>query len=154
MLYLLTRVFCLAVEAMNPSRAPIPEDGVLPLQPADQSAGPAAVAYRAQLEAMAQEWLRIAESGDLIPAWNVKEPPGGIPQSYLVGPPIIKPARTRCKFHSESERRALLLCTDIFGAFPREDTPRAQTRFTVLPGRVPLPAPPPPRPPVANIDVR
>ena len=102
------------------------------------------------LEAAAQEWLGRAESGDLIPAWNVKEPPKGIPQAFLVGPPIIKEARTRCRFHSEKERRALLLCLDIFGARNREDTPRAQLRLSPPPSMPSRPV----QPPVAQVQVR
>src|SRR3972149_268864 len=45
------------------------------------------------LEAAAQKWLGRAESGDLIPAWNVKEPPKGIPQAFLLGPPILQGGR-------------------------------------------------------------
>ena len=102
------------------------------------------------LEAAAQAWLGRAESGDLIPAWNIKEPPKGIPLAYLVGPPIVKEARTRCRFHSETERRALLLCLNVFGTYTREDTVRSQ-----------LTLPPPifvpvllPKPPKALIQVR
>ena len=104
----------------------------------------------AGLEAAAQEWLGRAESGDLIPAWNVKEPPKGIPPAYDVAPAVVKEARTRCRFHSEKERRALLLCLQIFGAYRREDTPRAGLRISY-----PVPPiiyiPPPPR---ARVDVR
>jgi hypothetical protein len=102
------------------------------------------------LEVAAQEWLGRAESGDLIPAWNVKEPPTGIPPAYDVAPAVVKEARTRCRFHSEKERRALLLCLQIFGAYTREDTPRVGARST------PPPVPPPPvwQPPNAQIDVR
>ncbi len=110
----------------------------------------AQVAQGASLESAAQEWLGRAESGDLIPAWNIKEPPKGIPQAYLVGPPVIKESRTRCQFHSEKERRALLLCLDVFGAYHREDTPRAQL---VLPPPVYVPTPPA-QPPEARVQVR
>jgi len=102
----------------------------------------------AGFEAAAQEWLGRAESGDLIPAWNVKEPPKGIPPAYDVAPAVVKEMRTRCRFHSEKERRALLLCLQIFGAYTREDTPRVGLRMAVP--VVPL-LPPPPR---ARVDVR
>jgi len=105
----------------------------------------------AVLETAAQEWLGRAESGDLIPAWNVKEPPPGIPPAYDVAPAVVKEARTRCRFHSEKERRALLLCLQIFGEYTREDIPRVGLR---LPTPF-IPFIPPPRlPPDAVIDVR
>ncbi len=106
----------------------------------------------AGLEAAAQEWLGRAESGDLIPAWNVKEPPPGIPPAYDVTPAVVKEARTRCRFHSEKERRALLLCLQVFGAYTREDVPRVGVRTPPPPVFIP---PPTPRvPPDAVIDVR
>jgi hypothetical protein len=113
--------------------------------PAGASSSPQAAGT--SLEAAAQEWLGRAESGDLIPAWNVKEPPPGIPPAYDVAPAVVKDARTRCRFHSERERRALLLCLQIFGAYTREDTPRVGLR---LPVRLP---PPPPAPPPPNVTV-
>jgi hypothetical protein len=103
------------------------------------------------LDAAAQGFLGRAESGDLIPAWNVKEPPKGVPQAYLVGPPVIKEIRTRCRFHSETERRALLLCLDIFGVYTREDTVRPQLALPPPPVFVPVL---PPKPPKAQIVVR
>ena len=105
----------------------------------------------AALETAAQEWLGRAESGDLIPAWNVKEPPTGIPPAYDVAPAVVKEARTRCRFHSEKERRALLLCLQIFGAYTREDIPRVGLRLSPP---VFIPPPPPRLPPDAIIDVR
>lgn len=102
------------------------------------------------LETAAQEWLGRAESGDLIPAWNVKEPPKGIPPAYDVAPAVVKEARTRCRFHSEKERRALLLCLQIFGAYRREDIPRVGLRIA-YPTPPIIYIPPPPR---ARVDVR
>lgn len=102
-----------------------------------------------RLDTIAQEWLGRAESGDLIPAWNLQEPPTGIPKAYRVGPPIIKETTRRCRFHYEKDRRSLLLCLEVFGAYHREDTPRAQLKVSTAP-----PAMPTARPPVARIEVK
>jgi hypothetical protein len=102
-----------------------------------------------KMSAAASEWLGRAESGDLIPAWNVKEPPRGIPPAYRIAPPVVKEGRTRCQFHSEKERRALLTCLEVFGVYHRADTPRAGE---VLPP--PVYVPPLRRPPTAIIVVK
>jgi hypothetical protein len=139
MRYWLVSVLLVTLGAANLAPAQAPQGTPSPPQAAGMS-----------LEAAAQEWLGRAESGDLIPAWNVKEPPQGIPPAYDVAPAVVKDARTRCRFHSERERRALLLCLQIFGAYTREDTPRVGLR---LQPHLP-PPPPPPRPPEASVIVR
>lgn len=150
MRYRLMFVLSVMVGAANLVHAQTPQQG----SPSSIAEAPKPVSESggAALETAAQEWLGRAESGDLIPAWNVKEPPTGIPQAYDVAPAVVKEARTRCRFHSEKERRALLLCLQIFGAYTREDVPRVGARIT--PTLPPLIPPPPRLPPNAVIDVR
>ncbi len=104
----------------------------------------------ARMNSAAQQWLGRAESGDLIPAWDVEEPPQGIPPAYATAPAIIKETSPRCRWRYRDSRRDLLSCLEIFGPYVREDTPRAQL---ILP-RIKPPTMPIRRPPVAVVDVR
>lgn len=102
----------------------------------------------ASLDRAARAWAGAAASGDLIPAVTVEAPVVEVPSSYLVDVPIILDISRRCRWRPEQGRRALLLCVDDFGFFPRNDLPRAQLLVPRIstPGRAN-------RPPRGAIDI-